>query len=181
MYYQTQEFIEKYIDLIDNNNFQKFYDLTEGMEMQQIGDISKTLIEAGINPLNYINFVPSAFLFNAEGFSSFEIPPNITHLEDNSFMGADIEGIEIPEGVVVIANGAFSWCEYLNYIKLPKSLRQMNSDIFEGCNRLHEVHYAGTMEEFKRIRCTSKLINSYDSKKNTLFRIICSDGEIQLI
>ena len=59
---RVEEFIEQNIDLIDNNKWQLIYDrLKNRHELQphQIGKFSRMMLEVGINPLEYMNYIPS--------------------------------------------------------------------------------------------------------------------------
>jgi hypothetical protein len=45
-------------------------------------------------------------------------------------------GIDIPQGVVEIGQGAFNWCGSLGYATIPASITSMGAYIFHGCTSL---------------------------------------------
>lgn len=61
------------------------------------------------------------------------IPQGVTAI---SYLNEAIESIVIPEGVVLINDGAFSGCSLLKGITLPKSLTTIGNRAFDGCESL---------------------------------------------
>lgn len=180
MFIESKRFIEEHIDLIDKNDFNDFYNHTEGVELHFIGGITRLLLDSGIDPLTNLNYIPAAYLYDCVVGETFNIPSHIKVIDQCAFSGTEITHIEIPEGVQIIETQAFGWNDYLHTVILPKSLKQIEADTFEGCMRLHEIKYNGTRDQFRQIRCSSKLINSFNTTKNTLHTIICSDGEVSI-
>lgn len=180
MYIESKRFIEEHIDLIDQNDFNEFYNQTEGVELQFIGGITQLLLSSGIDPLINLNYIPIGYLYDVAIEKTFNIPSHIKVIDQAAFSGTELERIIIPEGVQVIETQAFAWNDYLHTVVLPRSLNQIEADTFEGCCSLHELKYNGTKKEFQAIKCSSKLVNSFNGAKNTLYRIMCSDGVINL-
>ena len=54
--------------------------------------------------------------------------------------GELVENLVISEGVTEIASEAFSYCQSLTSITLPKSLCRIQREAFDGCKNLSEVH-----------------------------------------
>ena len=62
-----------------------------------------------------------------------------------------IKIIKINDGVEIINTNAFSDCINMTDIYIPKSIIEINQPVFEGCNNLEAIHYAGTSESWKEI------------------------------
>ncbi len=65
------------------------------------------------------------------------IPENVRTIETEAFLGCDIRGIAIPEGVEEIENCAFSHCYNLERIQLPNTLKRLGS--FHECGALRSI------------------------------------------
>lgn len=177
---QAQTLIEENIELIDHNKFMEFYDriVEQVPELTLIGEVTTLLYSASIDPLEFINEIPAGFFAGQEDIVSFEIPRHIKKIEMYAFQDTSIEEINIPEGIIKIGNGAFSWNPQLKKITLPVSLEVLGTDAFEGCENLHDIYYNGTSTEWQNNVYTfnCRIVNSY--RNNTLNKIICSDKEI---
>ena len=58
--------------------------------------------------------------------------------------------LELAEGVRVIAAKAFSQCENLTQVHLPRSLTHIDMKAFEGCP-IQDLYYAGSAEEWAAV------------------------------
>lgn len=179
---QAKTLIEENIGLIDHNKFMEFYEviLEQSPDFFPIGEVTKLLYSAGIDPLESINEIPAGFFAGQTDIVSFEIPRHIKKIGMCAFQDTSIEEINIPEGVKEIEEGAFNWNPQLKKITLPVSLKVLGNDVFEGCENLHEIYYAGTFKDWHNIYTfNARIVNSY--KNNTLHKIICSDKEVNII
>ena len=158
--FQMNDEVKKYltynISLIDQCDFEKLYDMAESNSICN-RDISDALLEAGINPLEYMDFAPYGFLRGSRRSNKdFIIPDNITAIEGYAFAGTDIEVIRIPEGVTEILQGAFSNCPNLYRVYLPRSLQKLGDKLFSGSNTVDSngilnLVYNGTREQWQAI------------------------------
>ena len=156
----VQNFIEKYINKIDNNDWDWIY--SEGLDELETetgdpyvrGYFSKTLEESGINILDQLDYVPNSYM-----------------------IGASITHYVIPSHIKTIRYYAFIDCDYLKSIILPKSITHIEEDVFNGCSDLEEIIYKGNILDWNNIKFTS-------SKRplglNRKIKIKCSDGEIEV-
>lgn len=119
----------------------------------------------------------------------------ITEIPENSFTGASLLGITlpnslesiktkafystfslkkivIPDNVRIIEAEVFYDCCYLVEITLPASLTNIGEYAFSGCDKLETVKYGGTQAQWVQIK-----IDDYNDKL-TGAKIICSDGII---
>ena len=82
--------------------------------------------------------------------------------------------IYIPEGVRGIPNRFFSDCAELRHVVIPYSVDIMSGYIFNNCNNLKEIIYAGTKSDFNEIvKSSDWLLGS------VIEQIVCKDGVIK--
>lgn len=67
------------------------------------------------------------------------IPLGVRCIGPAAFSQLPIRCVTVPEGVLHIQRGAFSYCESLEYIEMPSTLRQIEGYIFHGCTSLKTV------------------------------------------
>lgn len=189
---EIKHYLTMSISLIDACNFEELYDASEAHSICH-RDISDALLEAGINPLEYMDYVPYGFLRGSRRSNKdFIIPDNITAIEGYAFAGTDIEVIRIPEGVTEILQGAFSNCPNLHKIYLPRSLQKLGEKLFSGSNTVESngtlnLIYNGTREQWgaidKKVRWPA-LNPQFDviiKCSNDIFSYSTATGEVDLI
>lgn len=76
----------------------------------------------------------------------YEIRKGTKTIAEGAFGGSRCEVVMIPEGVVTIESNAFTFCDGLEWICLPKSLDFIGESAFYGCKSLEEVSYGGNTE-----------------------------------
>lgn len=189
---EIKHYLTMCISLIDACDFEKLYDQSEAHSIAH-RDISDALLEAGINPLEYMDYAPYGFLRGSRRSNKdFIIPNNITAIEGYAFAGTDIEVIRVPEGVTEILQGAFSNCPNLHKIYLPRSLQKLGEKLFSGSNTVESngtlnLIYNGTREQWnaidKKVRWPA-LNPQFDviiECSNDIFSYSTATGEIDLI
>ncbi len=67
------------------------------------------------------------------------IPDGVTCIEEQAFMGSDIESIDIANSVTTIGCQAFANCGNLKEITLPTSLTAVYAEAFLHCKNLEKV------------------------------------------
>lgn len=147
-----KEFIQAHINLIDNNEFEKLYDaVTNSSYTYDMKDLSLVFLQAEINPLDYMTYVPENFL-----------------------AGSDIESFEIPEGVKIIRDFAFADCTLQN-ITIPSSVTNIGSEVLGNSLELTDINYNGTEAQWNSIKK-----DPYWSDGTSSFIVHCSDGDIEM-
>ena len=81
--------------------------------------------------------------------------------------------IVIPEGVVSIGEGAFSFSS-LKSVTIPKSVTEIGNSAFWENRELKTIHYGGTKETWSMIEKGAE----WDGFTGS-YTIYCSDGEIK--
>ena len=133
------EFIEKYIDLIDESKWEEFYHLVyNNVKMgvtQAFGQVTEKLWQAGIYPHTETTIIPAAYLqmYRPNAGFNFVCPSHITTIGEYAFAISSLQNITLNEGLKYIRFGAFLRCYDLRFpITLPKSLQLIADDAFEG-------------------------------------------------
>ncbi len=73
-----------------------------------------------------------------------------------------------------IGKGAFNGCSSLTSISIPDSVTSIGGRAFRDCSNLTEIHYGGTMEDWKRVEKS----NEWNSGTGS-YTIYCTDGNIK--
>ena len=171
----TKVFIEQYINLITENKFEDLYRIAL-REYIVIEDLTNSLFQADIDPLEYMSYIPQNFFCKStKSIEGFIIPNNIVDIRERAFYETDLTEIVIPEGVQSIYTYAFARCKNLLFVTLPHSIEFIDRMVFKGCESLAEVRYNGTIEEWNKIDRHDKWL----SVSGILtVRLICKDGEL---
>ena len=85
-----------------------------------------------------------------------------------------LENIIIPEGIEYLGDQAFMDCG-LRSITLPASLKEIDTEAICDCRNLTEIHYHGTIAEWRSV---NRGFNVFNVGKNC--KVYCSDGVIPL-
>ena len=195
---EVKEILEKYINLIEANNWDKFFETIQNDWVPQIvGKVANTLESCSIFPLPYMTFIPEGY-FYISSITEFVVPQNIQRICYRAFAGSDLEKVHITsnvydvneqafvdcdflktvimnEGVRYIDNGVFYSCTALESVILPRSLQRIGHNVFNGCDNLTRIYYKGTTADW------NKVVNrEFINEGSYVRRIICSDGELVL-
>lgn len=142
------EFLNSQKDNIEKNNFKQVYDTIEDNVRLDESIITQCFLNAGINPLAYMDEIPPRFLINSS-IEYFTIPGrNITKIGEYAFdRCVNLKTIHIPDSVKDIGAHAFSRCTSLN-IRIPKTVKRIGWSAFDSGSR---IIYEGSAEEFDDI------------------------------
>lgn len=125
------KYIEDNVEFLDNNNFEAFYsNMTDVLDFVK-SKISSMLLQSEINPLQYLESVPEAFLKYASKFEDFHltdfvIPDNIREIRINSFYKAGLTGsLTLPAALEDISSNAFA-NNYIRSLDLSRCKHSLN-------------------------------------------------------
>ena len=77
---------------------------------------------------------------------------NPLYQAENLYLNGElVEMLEIPEGVTVIQQRLFQNAACIQRVALPKGLKGVAANAFDGCTNLKEVFYAGSEAEWKAL------------------------------
>lgn len=198
----AEKFIEDHIELIDHNEFEKLYDIAvQKFTPRYLCQVAEILLAADIDPTTGMDYLPENFLRNSQlteytipshirliknkafshtQFESITIPSNVTEVEEYVlFNCSKLKKVVIEEGLKIIPSGMFSYCNKLERIYLPRSIKQLSFDAFQNSDKNRDnltIFYAGTKDEWENIQ-----------KLDTVFMddvsgctVVCKDGDITL-
>lgn len=176
---QYQHFIEKYIHLIDADEWEQFYYQAahSGFSITDTHKLTLALNSAGIYPLDNSTCLPEEYLAGCSSLSTFTIPPHITKIGNLAFYKTGLTSIIIPEGVLLIGDNAFCECSDLVEVHFPSTLGYIGSCAFRNCPNLKKIYYNGTSDEWHKI---DKMITSFASSVNDYKAVKCLDGYVKL-
>ncbi len=147
---QAFKFIRLHKDLIEESNFEELYEQFDNItdytyETHYLTDI---FIEAGIDPLKYMDAVPIAYLYKTDlDLKEINVPDNIKYIYVHAFEEAKLRKVTIPKTIVKIARTAFF-----------------------GNPLLTEINVRGTQADIDKIENLSykMLVPMYDDEGNLL-------------
>ena len=167
----TKEFIREHLDLIDANEWDKFYDIVTFNEnfqlLYQIGEVTTFLYDCGCNPLAYLTNIPTGFLAGSS-IEEIVIPEGIKSIGIGAFRGAqNLRKVTLPKSCNQISTNAFFYCSSLEEVIINATNQFFGDNVFDACANLYEIKYAGTKAEWL---------------ENPLYdvdiTIICKDGKL---
>lgn len=171
----TKVFIEQYINLITENKFEDLYRIAL-KDHVAIEDLTNSLLQADINPLDHMTYIPQEFFYKStKSIDGFIIPHNIVDIRERAFYETDLTEITIPEGVQSIYTFAFARCKNLVFVTIPHSIDFIDRASFINCESLAEVRYNGTIEEWNKIDRHDKWLSI---SHLLTAKLICEDGEL---
>ena len=118
---ELKRFIEENIDLINDNKFHDVYNKIKSYKFRRL--FTEAMLEAEINPLNYMEVVPKRYLYESN-IQHVDIPVGVIVIDKYAFADCrQIKEVIIPEGVIEIGEGAFYKCTSLEVLHLPSTLK----------------------------------------------------------
>lgn len=168
-----RKIIEKYVELIDNNKFDRFYFRVwkDVQDNYDVGYITTLLRQCDIQPLDYLTNIPKAYMFD-QPVTDVTIPDHIVYIFEKAFSYCEqLRSIDIPEGVLELGDDCFYGCYRLTRVKLPLSLKYIGAECF-GSTGLNDIFYNGTFEQWQDIS-----IDSYGAFPKILPTLHCIDGD----
>ena len=142
-----KEFVEKNIHLIEENRFKELYIIAEVDPEVEVYDLTKLLYAAEIDPLQYLDYIPSGFMsgtFDKQPeVLDLSYLPRIKHIEGEAFAyNLDLKEIILPPNLETIGATAFL-ASGLKKIVIPKSVKAIGDVAFMDCKYLSEVVIEG--------------------------------------
>ena len=119
-----KRFIEDNIELINSEEWLELYTLASSNIPFQIGNLTTTLLDSDINPLETLD----------------RIVPEM-------FCDSRIKQIYIPDNIDIIRRQAFKSCFDLTTISLPETLNRIDATAFSYCYALENIEFRGTIDK----------------------------------
>ena len=84
--------------------------------------------------------------------TSYTIPNGVIIIGNGAFASCvNITSVVIPNGVTTIGNGAFDFCENITSIVIPDSVTVIGDYVFYECPNLKDIYYLGTEKQWNEI------------------------------
>lgn len=168
---------EDVLALLDRNDFQTVYDIWFTIHEGSTGaPLTAMLILSIPEFITYLKWLPSA-CFESLPITKITIPSNIKQIYSSCFGYCRLlKEIIILDGCERIDGYAFSFCEELRVLSIPKSINFIGTTIARSSDLLQRIEYRGTRKNW----ASTKLHWQWDSDSN-IHEIRFIDGTIQEI
>lgn len=171
------QFIREIDNLLNHNQFTDIYSIIaldnrfDENENLFVSDFTKILYDAGIDPLQYMNYIPNFFLagdtmtsleipegikiigmqsfFNCNNLQSVQLPNSLQKIDMHAFgYCKSLRDLEIPDNVKIIESNAFANNTSLVHVQLGSGLTEIGQYAFGSCMSLKFINYNGTVSNF---------------------------------
>lgn len=135
------EFIQDYIELIDNNEFEELYAIADDQISALIGGLTDVLLEADIDPFVDLKVVPPGFMY-ASKQTHFEVPQGIVEIREDAFADAmNLKSVHISDSVKKIGTDCFMSCRELSSVVFSEdsNLASIEESAFYRCYSLQSI------------------------------------------
>lgn len=143
------DLIEKNKELINQNKFEEVYQLVINyLDGDLTKDFTELLLSCDINPLQYMNSVPSGYLMKSKVPTEIKLPDNIEYIGSAAFYNCpNLTKVEMGNNVVTIAHNVFYDDINLSSIQLSNKLKVISDAAFKNCESLTEITLPATLEK----------------------------------
>lgn len=90
--------------------------------------------------------------FGCSGLEELELPETVTTIGEEAFEFTNLKKVALQQNVTKIGLKTFYYCNKLQKIYIPAKVTYIDMSAFENCSKLTDVYYAGTEEQWKKIR-----------------------------
>lgn len=123
----------------------------------------------------FVDVDPEPFEKNT-GVERNTLPNSVTAIGGHAYSkNMTLEIANIPNGINQLGIGAFSNCLRLKVVTIPASVKLIGANCFFNCGKLRRLNYAGTKEDWRRVRRGSNWL-----EKAGTTTILCQDGAISV-
>jgi hypothetical protein len=197
---EVKEFIEKNIELIETDQFNKLYTKlsTDILGDNVKGEVTQALWRANIHPEKELFSIPTSFAYYCSSVENIaEDYDSVQNIGNVAFAYTDITSVDLSMSKCLsIGAGAFQCCTHLETVKLPSHLERIGAyafsycdnlksinipsqitqliDTFCDCKSLTDVTFEGTKQQFKAIKKSNMWRRGSGIKE-----IVCSDGVLR--
>ena len=108
----------------------------------------------------------SSYMFAAcSMLNRVEIPDSVRIIEKNAFGSSGLTSIELPKGLTEIPASLFNGCKNLTSVEIPEGVWGIGQDAFGYCEALEEVHFP------KSLKSAVNIFRNNPSLKKVVFEL----------
>lgn len=113
---------------------------------------------------NYLGNTQNKYLYlqrwQRNDISSIKISQTCKFIGSNALTSLSrVTSLEIPDSVVDIGYGAFSYCRNLSSITLGGGIKKISDQVFLSCDSLKTANYTGSLDQWAQIDFSSRASN----------------------
>ncbi len=136
---EVVKIIKENEELIDANRWHEIYRILmeDVVDYEIRGAFTAAMLSVGINPLEYLGFIPAGFLYFST-ITDIHIPSHIRSIGSYAFRNSDLEKITFEKGsqLTSIGDYAFEYVDNLKSIVIPSSVTSIGWNAFYGSKKL---------------------------------------------
>ena len=167
---ELKAFIKQHDDIkqaIDTYNFDYIYNAfdnnLDSNGFSYANTFTKLLFKAGINPLDYLTYIPDSYSSYNDYITTVTIPKHISEIGTFAFTGCyNLKKVKLHSKIKKIGRFAFASCYNLSSIELPAAILEIDDGTFastgleqivlpEGIIKIHKEAFEG-FKNLKEIR-----------------------------
>lgn len=134
------DFLRKNTQLLEDGNFDELYKKASFTPGLKISALTTFLLEADIEPLDYLTSVPNYYMKRVKSITMTIIPDNVTSIGNDTFYGCTgLTSVTIGNSVTSIGGSAFENCINLTSVTIGNSVTSIGNDAFSNCSSLTSV------------------------------------------
>jgi hypothetical protein len=146
------------------------FDVDQAVEI--VGKMCEYMHKAGIPFMHYLKFLPAESFFGAD-VSYINVPNNIDYVGYWAMSGCTATRIVFQGDLDRLEEGVMSYCENLKEVVFKGKVGCFHESCFEGSLRLQDIYYPGSIADFDGIVGVEALY-----KYLHYVSIHCKDGTI---
>ena len=146
----AERLIERYINLIDNEDWKTFYQHitldahpTKSADKEIIGQVTAMLLQSGIDPLaegTNLTTIPNYYLYEQRLCTQFQIPNYTVAIQYEPFVFTRIDKLVIPKNIKYVWAKAFKHMLELKEIRWEAECGNIPENCFANCIKLEDVY-----------------------------------------
>lgn len=131
-------------DLIRNEQWYELYENIEGFK-SKVGRVTDALLQAGIDPLQTLEWVPNYYLAESQLFENFTLPSQIRTIEIRAFLLSSIKNMKVGPMLETIGHDAFVGSKLKTINLQDTTVNSIHSSAFYQCH-LETIELPNTVE-----------------------------------
>lgn len=112
---------------------------------------------------------------DTSALTHIKLPNNLKMIDVSCFYGSNIERIDLPADLKVLADRAFAFCPNLTSVIVPEGVVRIENAVFKACKNLHEIFLPSTVNYLDNsaiIDCKNLKYLFYNGSKENLISIL---------